>query len=101
MTHKDHFPKRDKELHDLLNLGSVRDYFTWETMLVFIGVLLLLNLQFTGGLVMIAIGSWFFIENRDYQIPELVRTIFWPSLIILIGIVFIVSSFIKGNRKQL
>jgi hypothetical protein len=50
---------------------------------------------------MIAIGSWFFIENRDYQIPELVRTIFWPSLIILIGIVFIVSSFIKGNRKQL
>ena len=122
MTHKDHFPKRDKELHpqigfglflitfglamlvatnDLLNLGSVRDYFTWETMLVFIGVLLLLNLQFTGGLVLIAIGSWFFIENRDYQIPELVRTIYWPSLIILIGIVFIVSSFIKGNRKQL
>lgn len=122
MTHKDHFPKRDKELHpqigfglflitfglamlvatnDLLNLGSVRDYFTWETMLVFIGVLLLLNLQFAGGLVLIAIGSWFFIENRDYQIPELVRTIYWPSLIILIGISFIISSIFKRNRKQL
>ena len=122
MTHKDHFPKRDKELHpqigfglflitlglamlvatnDLLNLGSVREYFTWETVLVFIGVLLLMNLQFPGGLALIAIGSWFFIENRDYQIPELVRTIYWPSLIILIGIVFIVSSFFKGNKKQL
>ena len=122
MTHKDHFPKRDKELHpqigfglflitlglamlvatnDLLGLGGVREYFTWETVLVFIGVLLLLNLQFTGGLVMIAIGSWFFIENRDYEIPELVRTIYWPSLIILIGISFIISSIFKRNRKQL
>lgn len=122
MTHKDHFPKRDKELHpqigfgmflitlglamlvatnDLLGLGSVREYFTWETVLVFIGVLLLLNLQFTGGLVLVAIGSWFFIENRDYEIPELIRTIYWPSLIILIGIAFIISSLFKRNRKQL
>ena len=121
MTNRDHFQKRDKELHprisfglflitlglamlvatnDLLGLGSVREYFTWETLLVFIGVLLLLNLQFTGGLILVAIGSWFFIENRDYVIPELIRTIYWPSLVILIGIAFIISSFFKRNRKQ-
>ena len=121
MTNRDHFKKRDKELHprisfglflitlglamlvatdDLLGLGSVREYFTWETLLVFIGVLLLLNLQFTGGLILVAIGSWFFIENRDYVIPELIRTIYWPSLVILIGIAFIISSLFRRNRKQ-
>ena len=121
MTNRDHFQKRDKELHplisfglflitlglamlvatnDLLGLGSVREYFTWETLLVFIGVLLLLNLQFTGGLILVAIGSWFFIENRDYVIPELIRTIYWPSLVILIGIAFIISSLFRRNRKQ-
>jgi hypothetical protein len=86
--------------NDLLGLGSVREYFTWETLLVFIGVLLLLNLQFTGGLILVAIGSWFFIENRDYVIPELIRTIYWPSLVILIGIAFIISSLFRRNRKQ-
>ena len=122
MTIKDHFTKRDMELHprisfglflitlglamliatnDLLGLGSVREYFTWETLLVFIGVLLLLNLQFTGGLILVAIGSWFFIENRDYVIPELIRTIYWPSLVIFIGIAFIISSLFKRNRKQI
>jgi len=31
--------------NDLLNLGSVSSYFTWETAMIFIGVLLLLNLH--------------------------------------------------------
>lgn len=121
MKNKDHFLERHKEHHpqvgiglflvvlglallvatnDLLGLGSVKDYFTWETALVFIGALLLLNLQFTGGLILIAIGSWFFMENRDYELPEIVRTIYWPAVIILIGLGFIISSFIKRRRKS-
>jgi hypothetical protein len=31
--------------NNLLNLGSVSSYFTWETAMIFIGVLLLLNLH--------------------------------------------------------
>jgi phage shock protein PspC (stress-responsive transcriptional regulator) len=121
MKNKDYFPQKHKELHpqvgiglflialglallvatnDLLGLGSVKDYFTWETALVFIGFFLLLNLQFTGGLVLIAIGAWFFIENRDYELPEIVKTLYWPSLIILIGLGFIISSLIKRKRKD-
>lgn len=84
--------------NDLLGLGSVQEYFTWETVLVFIGVLLLLNLQFTGGLVLIAIGTWFFIENRHYEVPQYIRAIYWPSLIILIGLSFIISSFFKRKK---
>jgi hypothetical protein len=113
--------KRDKELHpqisvglflitlgfalliatnDLLGLGSVIDYFTWETALVFIGVLLLLNLHFTGGLILIAVGSWFFLENNDYVLPEIVRTFYWPALIILIGLIMIILSLVNRRRKD-
>jgi len=121
MKNKDHFLERHHEHHpmigiglflialglallvatnDLLGLGNVKDYFTWETAMVFIGALLLLNLQFTGGLILIALGAWFFIENHDYELPEIVKTIYWPSLIILIGLSFIISSFIKRMRKR-
>jgi hypothetical protein len=85
--------------NDMLGLGSVKDYFSWETALVFIGALLLLNLQFTGGLVLISIGIWFFMENRDYELPEIVKTIYWPAVIILVGLGFIISSLIKRNSK--
>jgi len=121
MKNNDHFLKRHKEHHpqvgiglflivlglallvatnDLFGLGSVKEYFTWETALVFIGTLLLLNLQFAGGLILIAIGVWFFTENMDYEIPEIIRTIYWPAVIILIGLGFIVSSLIRKKNKS-
>jgi hypothetical protein len=121
MKNKDHFLIKHKEHHpqvgigiflivlglallvatnDLLGLGSVKDYFTWETALVFIGALLLLNLQFTGGLILISIGTWFFLENRDYEIPEIIKTIYWPAVIILVGLGFIFSSFLKRINKK-
>jgi hypothetical protein len=87
-------------INDMLHLGSVKDYFTWETVLVFIGALLFLNLRFIGGLVMIALGSWFFIENHDYQLPEIVKTLYWPAVVILIGLGFIVSSLFRGIKKD-
>ena len=120
MKNKGHFTDNNKELHprigvglflitlglallvatnDLLGLGSVKEYFTWETAMIFIGALLILNLQFTGGVLLLALGAWFFMENRDYELPEIIRTIFWPSVIILIGIGFIISSFIKKQRR--
>lgn len=91
--------------NDFLGLGSIKEYFTWETVLVYIGVLLLLNLHFSGGLILLALGVWFFLINRSYDIPEIIRVIYWPSLIILIGLGFIISSlfkkrFINSNRDS-
>ena len=121
MKNKGHFTDNKNELHprigvglflitlglallvatnDLLGLGGVKEYFTWETAMIFIGALLILNLQFTGGVVLLALGAWFFMENRDYELPEIIRTIFWPSVIIIIGIGFIISSFIKKQRRS-
>lgn len=85
--------------NDLLNLGSIDNYFTWETAMVFIGVLLLLNLHFTGGLIMIAAGTWFLLDNLNIVTPEIVKTIYWPAVIVLIGLSFIFSSFFKQRTQ--
>jgi len=85
--------------NDLFNLGSVSRYFTWETVLLFIGVLLLLNLQFTGGLFMIALGIWFLRDEIFTFSPEAFNIYYWPAVIALVGVSFILSSFI--NRKRI
>lgn len=121
MKNKDHYLRKHREHHpqvgfglflitlglallvatnDMLNLGGVKEYFTWETAMIFIGVLLILNLQFTGGLLLAAGGVWFFIDHIDYEMPELIKTIYWPAIIILIGLGFIISHFIKGITKS-
>jgi hypothetical protein len=81
--------------NDLLSLGSVSRYFTWETAMVFIGVLLLLNLQFTGGLLLIAAGLWFLQDHIFIITPDIFKTFFWPAVIVLVGLSFILSSFFK------
>jgi fatty acid desaturase len=84
--------------NDMLNLGSIKEYFTWETVMIFIGVLLLLNLNFIPGLLLIAGGIWFMMEDHFGDIPEIVKTVYWPAVIILIGISFIISSFLRRKN---
>jgi hypothetical protein len=84
--------------NDLLNLGSVSSYFTWETLLIFIGVILLFNLKFTGGLLMIAGGVWFLMDDYFIVVPEFIKTVYWPAVIIIIGLSFIFSSIIARFR---
>jgi hypothetical protein len=86
-------------MNDLLNLGSISNYFTWETGMIFIGALLLLNLQFTGGLLLIAGGVWFLKDHIYFITPEIFKTFYWPAVIVLIGLSFILSSFFKRKNK--
>jgi hypothetical protein len=81
--------------NDLLNLGSVSRYFTWETAMIFIGVLLLLNLHFTGGLLLIAGGIWFLKDHIFLVSPEIFRNFYWPAVIVILGLSFILSSFFR------
>jgi hypothetical protein len=81
--------------NDLLNLGSVSSYFTWETVLIFIGVLLLLNLHFTGGLLLIALGVWFLQDHIFIITPEVFKNFYWPAVIVVIGLSFIISSLFR------
>jgi hypothetical protein len=85
--------------NDLLNLGGITKYFTWETALIFIGVLLLANLHFTGGIIMIAAGTWFLLDNIYFDMPYWVKTLYWPGVVIMIGLGFIASSLFKKHKK--
>jgi hypothetical protein len=84
--------------NDLLNLGSVSSYFTWETAMVFVGVLLFLNLQFVGGIMLIAGGIWFLKDHIFIVSPETFNTFYWPAVIGLIGLAFIFSSIFKKKK---
>ena len=81
--------------NDVLNLGSVKSYFTWETAMIFIGIALLLNRNFTGGILLIAGGIWFLQDEFFIFTPQFFKLFFWPSVIVFIGITFIVSSLFK------
>ncbi len=121
MKHRDHYVRRNREHHpqvgiglffivlglallvatnDMLHLGSVKDYFTWETAMIFVGVLLLVNLHFIPGLLLMAGGAWFMIDNFYGEIPALIKTVYWPAVIILTGLSFIISSFFKGKWRS-
>jgi hypothetical protein len=85
--------------NDLLRLGSISSYFTWETAMIFIGVLLLLNLHFTGGLLLIAGGIWFLKDQIMIIPPETFNTFYWPIVLGILGLSFILSSLFKGKSK--
>ncbi len=87
-------------VNDLLNLGSVSDYFTWQTALIFIGLLLLVNLKPVGGIIFISAGIWFFLDRFFYEIPHALRIFYWPGIIILVGISIIISWLILKLRKN-
>jgi hypothetical protein len=122
MAHADNVFKRHREHHpqvgiglflillgvallvatnDLLGLGSVREYFTWQSAMVFIGALMMLNLNFVGGILLAAGGVWFWIDDYYGRIPELLKMVYWPSVIILTGLLIIFSSLIKRTKKQI
>jgi hypothetical protein len=119
MRHRDYHHFREREHHprvgiglffivlgaallvatnDMLNLGSISRYFTWETALLFIGVLLLLNLHIIGGLWMLALGTYFLLDDIFVVTPEIIKTMYWPAVIVLTGLALIISSFLKKKR---
>jgi hypothetical protein len=85
--------------NDVMNWGSIGAYFTWQTILIYIGLLLLFNLRFFGGIIVLALGTWFLFEELNITLPPLVHNTFWPAIMICLGLVFIISSFFRGNRK--
>ncbi len=87
--------------NDILHLGSFTKYFTWQTIMIFIGVLLIVNLHFTGGVLLIAAGSWFLLDQVYYDMPHYIKTFYWPCVVILIGLSYIVSSLFKKRPKDI
>jgi hypothetical protein len=87
--------------NDFLHLGSFASYFTWQTVMIFIGILLLVNLHFVGGILLIAGGTWFLLDQVFYDLPHYVKTLYWPGVVILLGISFIISSLFNKRSKEI
>ncbi len=69
--------------------------FRWQTIVLTIGVILLVSKENKGpGVVLIMVGGFFLaidlVENAYY-----LHRLFWPSMIILLGLTFIV----RGNKQ--
>lgn len=82
-------------INDAFNLGSVGSYFSWKTAMLFIGVLLLLNLEFVGGFLLIAGGIWFLQDDLFPLAGDTFNTFFWPAVIGVIGVSLILTVIFK------
>jgi hypothetical protein len=85
--------------YDLFRLGSFQNYFTWQTAMIFVGVLLLVNLKFVGGILLIAGGTWFMLEQIYVVLPSIIQTTYWPAVIVLLGLSLIISSLFKRKKN--
>lgn len=68
----------------------MRDFiFTWQALLIFLGLIFLSNKENKGtGVILIAVGA-FFLLPRFFDLPYYWRSLFWPSMLIILGLVVI------------
>jgi hypothetical protein len=83
---------------DLLRLGSISDYFTWEMLLIFFGVFNLLNLDLVFSLLLFAAGIWFLMPEMSIQLSPVYKDIYWPAVLVLAGIAFMIRPFTKSLK---
>ena len=76
----------------------LRDFiFTWQALLIFLGLIFLSNKDNKGtGIVLIAVGS-FFLLPKFFDLPYYWRSLFWPTMLILLGVVVIFGSRRSGG----
>lgn len=84
--------------YDLFNLGSFMAYITWESVLMFLGVTLLICRSYLAGLICLVGGGWFFLDDIFVVVPSWIKNTYWPGAIILLGFFLIITSLIKKNR---
>lgn len=87
------------------NFGIIKDnawqyIFSWQMLLIAIGLINVANDSHRGiGWILIAIGGFFLISDM-YNLPVSFRHIFWPALLILIGLGLIFGSTRLFRRRD-
>lgn len=76
---------------DLLKLGTVSDYFTWEMLLIFFGVFSFISLELVSSVILFAIGFYFLMPEMHVQLSPVYKNIYWPAVIVLAGIAFLLK----------
>lgn len=78
----------------------MRDFiFTWQVLLIVLGIIFISNKESKGtGVILIAIGG-FFLLPRFFELPYYWRSLFWPSMLIVLGLVVIFGGKRHGGKK--
>ena len=78
----------------------LRDFiFTWQALLILLGIIFISNKESKGtGIILIAIGC-FFLLPRFFELPYYWRSLFWPSMLIILGLVVIFGGKRHGGKK--
>ena len=71
-----------------------RYLISWQMLLIVIGLFNLARRAYTPAIILISIGLFFLID-----IPDNMRENFWPALIVLLGVTFILRTGGRRNRN--
>jgi hypothetical protein len=83
---------------DLLKLGSLSDYYTWEMLLIFFGVWSLVSLELVSSVILFAVGIHFLMPEMQVQLAPAYKEIYWPIVIVLAGGAFLLRPLTKRFR---
>jgi hypothetical protein len=83
---------------DLFKMGPISDYLTWEMLLIFFGIFNLLNLDLVFSVFLFAAGFWFLMPEMSIQLSPFYKEIFWPAVLVLAGIAFMIRPFTKSLK---
>lgn len=96
----------------LTNMGflprAVRGiFFSWQMLLIVIGVASFFNKNYSFGFIMLGVGAFFILPKLSRLFPDFFGFIpanftsnFWPLLLIVAGLSVIIASFYKPQRRQ-
>jgi predicted membrane protein len=71
-----------------------RYLISWQMLLIVIGLFQLARRAYTPAIILIAIGTFFLID-----IPDNMRENFWPALIVLVGVTFLIQRGRTHHRN--
>lgn len=73
--------------------------FSWQMILIIVGIVLIVGQESRStGYILLAIGA-FFMMPRMFDVPDYWRNLFWPVILILLGVVIIFNRG-KCNKAQ-
>lgn len=83
-----------------LDLNVPEWVFSWQSLLIFLGVIILLYSEFKnwGGLVMILIGGIFLVKEFVYLSYDVTRFI-WPAIFTVVGLALIFGKRQESGKK--
>jgi hypothetical protein len=83
---------------DLLKLGTLSEYYTWEMLLIFFGVFSLVSLELVSSVILFAVGIYFLMPDMHIQLTPVYKEIYWPVVLVLAGVAFILRPLTKRLR---